>query len=175
MTRSGLPVWATRSRTGSMSLRLEIFFSWMRTRAPSSTHPVRDHVPLDRLAERLQLSDNLFDGLLDAALDPHRVRAGGDVLRAVANDGLREDRRRRGPVAGGIRGFARDLADHARAQILDRIRDVDFLRDGHAVLRDRRRSELLVDDDVPALRPERHPHRVGQLVDATYQRVARVL
>src|SRR5213080_1106970 len=57
-------------------------------------------------------SADRFDGLLDAALDVHRVRAGDDVLRAFAVDRLREDRRGRRTVAGDVRRLARHLADH---------------------------------------------------------------
>ena len=106
------------------------------------------------------------DGLVDAALDRHRVGAGGDVLRAFAIDRLRQHRGRRGAVAGDVRRLARDFLDHLRAHVLERILQLDFLRDGDAVLGDRRRSEFLVEDDVAPLRPEGHLHRVGQAVDA---------
>ena len=50
------------------------------------------------------------------------------------------------------------------------ILQIDLLRDGHAVLGDRRRSEVLADDDVAPLRPERDLDRVGQLIDAAEHR-----
>ena len=64
-----------------------------------------------------------------------------------------------------------DLADHLGAHVLDRVLQLDLLGDGDAVLGDRRRAELLLDDDVPALRPEGDLHRVGQLVDAAQDRL----
>ena len=134
-----------------------------------------DHVAADRLRHLLELGGDRLDGLLDAALDVHRVRAGDDVLRALAVDRLREHGRGRGAVAGGVRRLARDLAHHLRAHVLERILQVDFLGDRHAVLGDGRRAELLVEDDVAALGAERDLHRVGQLVDAAQDRLARLL
>ena len=114
------------------------------------------------------------DGLLDAALDGHRVGAGGDVLEAFAEDRLREDRGGRRAVAGDVRRLGRDFLHHLRAHVLDRIRELDLLRDGDAVLGDRRCAELLVDDDVAALGAERDLHRLGQLIDAALECRARV-
>ena len=136
---------------------------------------LRDHVAADRLRHLLELGGDRLDGLLDAALDVHRVRAGDDVLRALAVDRLREHGRGRRAVAGHVRRLARDLAHHLRAHVLERVLQVDFLGDRHAVLGDGRRAELLVEDDVAALGAERHLHRVGQLVDAAQNRLARLL
>src|SRR6185503_18567722 len=67
---------------------------------------------------------------------------------------------------GDIRRLARDFLHHLRAHVLERVRQVDFLRDGDAVLRDRGRSELLVENHVAALRAEGHLHGVREAVDA---------
>ena len=136
---------------------------------------LRDHVAADRLRHPLDLAGERLDRLLDAALDVHRVRAGDDVLRALAVDRLRQHGGGGGAVARRVRRLARDLADHLRAHVLERVLQVDFLRHRHAVLGDGRRSELLVEDDVAALGTERHFHRVGQLVDAAQDRLARLL
>ena len=53
--------------------------------------------------------------------------------------------------------------------------ELDLLGDGDAVLGDGGRAELLVEDDVAALRAERHLDRVGELVDAAQDRLARLL
>ena len=124
-------------------------------------------LPLDRLATCFFSScDDGLDGLLDAALELHRVGAGGDVLRAFAEDRLREHGRRRRAVAGDVGRLARDLAHHLGAHVLERILEVDLLGDGDAVLGDRGGAELLVEDDVAALGAERDLDRVGELVDA---------
>ena len=93
-----------------------------------------------------------LDGLGDAALDGHRIGAGGDVLRAFAVDGLGQHRGRRGAVAGDVRRLARHFLDHLGADVLERVLQLDFLRDGDAVLGDRRRPEFRVEDDVASLR-----------------------
>src|SRR3712207_7025915 len=50
------------------------------------------------LGLRLDVVDHLVDGLLDAALQSERVGACSDVLEALADDRLGEDRRRGGAV-----------------------------------------------------------------------------
>src|SRR6185369_13247866 len=54
------------------------------------------------------------------------------------------------------------------------IAELDLLGDGDAVLGDARRAERLVDDDVAALRTERHLHRVGEDVDTAEHALAGV-
>jgi hypothetical protein len=63
-------------------------------------------------------------------------------------------------------GLGGDFAHHLRAHVLELVFQFDFLGDGHAVLGDARCAERLVDDDVAALRAERHLHGVGENVDA---------
>src|SRR4029453_7473220 len=121
---------------------------------------------------RLQVLDDGVDGLLDAALETHRVRARGDVLQALADDGLPEYRGGGRAVAGDVRRRRRDLAHELSALVLERILDLDLAGDRDAVVRDRRRSELLVEDDVAALRAERPLDRVGARVSARLQRPA---
>src|SRR5262249_14753054 len=67
-----------------------------------------------------------------------------------------------------------DLPDHLGAHVLELVGELDVLGDGDAVLGDARRAERLVEDDVAPLRPERHPHRVGEDVDAAQHPLARV-
>ena len=118
---------------------------------------------LDRLL--LQVGDDLLDGLLDAALETHRVGARGDVLQTLADDRLGEHGRRRRAVTGDVVGRRRDLADKLRALVLERVLDLDLTGDRDTVVRDRRRPELLVEDDIAALRAKRHLDRVGEGVD----------
>ena len=53
--------------------------------------------------------DDRLDGLVDAALERHRVVAGGDHLDALGVDGLREHGRGGRAVAGDVGGLARRL------------------------------------------------------------------
>src|ERR1043165_8587945 len=135
---------------------------------------LRDGVALDRLLHSLNLLGRLLDGLVNAALQGHRVRARRDRLDALAEDGLREHGRRRRAVARHVRGLRGDLTHHLRAHVFERVLQLDLLGDRHAVLRDGGRAELLVEHDVSALRAERDLNRVGELVDAAQNRRARL-
>ena len=136
---------------------------------------LRDHVARHRPRHLLDLFDDDLDGLLDAALQLHRVGAGHDVPRAFAIDRLRQHGGRRGAVTGGVRRLARDFAHHLRAHVLERVLEVDLLGHRHAVLGDGGGAELLVEDDVASLGTEGDLHRVGQLVDAAQDRLPRLL
>jgi hypothetical protein len=111
---------------------------------------------------------------VDAALQVHRVHAGGDRFGAFPHDGMRQHGRRGGAVAGLVVGFLRDLAHHLGAHVLEFVIELDLLGHRHAILGDARRPEALVEDDVAALGAERHPHRIGQDIDAAQHPVARV-
>jgi hypothetical protein len=106
------------------------------------------------------------DGEIDAALQIHRVHAGGNGLGAFADDRLGQDGCRGGAVTGDVVGLRSDFAHHLRAHVLELVFQFDFLGDGDAVLGDARGAEGLVDDDVAALRAQRHLHRIGEDVDA---------
>ena len=94
--------------------------------------------------------DDGLDGLVDAALELHRVVAGGDELGALAVDRLREHGRGGGAVAGDVGGLRGDLLHHLRAHVLELVLELDLLRDGDAVLGDRGRAE---DFSMTTLRP----------------------
>ena len=98
-----------------------------------------------------------------------------DVLQSLAHDRLGEHGRGRGAVAGDVVGRGRDLAHELGALVLEDVLDLDLARDRHAVVGDRRRAVLLVEDDVAALGAEGHLDRVGERVDAALERAARVL
>ena len=89
---------------------------------------------LDRRAHLAELSDNRLDRHVDAALDLHRVGAGGDVLETLLENALGQNRRGRGPVAGDGRGLRRHFLDHLGAHILKGVFQLDFLGHGDAVL-----------------------------------------
>jgi hypothetical protein len=130
---------------------------------------------LDRVAHVRQLVDDRADGHVDAALDLVGVRARDDVLQPLLEDGLRVDRRRRRAVARILRGLAGDLLDHLGAHVLKGVVQFDLLRDGHAVLRHRRRAERLLEDHDAAGRAERDLDRLGELLDPGEDPLAGVL
>ena len=115
------------------------------------------------------LGDDGLDGLLDAALDDHRVGAGGDDPQALRDHRLAEDHRGGGAVAGDVVGLGRDLLEELRAHVLERVLELDVTSDGDAVVGDRRGAELLVEHDVAALGADGHADRVGEAVDAPLQ------
>ena len=78
-------------------------------------------LPADGTEMRLELLDDGLDGLVDAALELHRVGAGGDVLEALAEDRLGEHGGGGGAVAGDVGGLGGDLLHHLGAHVLDRI------------------------------------------------------
>ena len=134
-----------------------------------------DHVAGHRLRLRLQRFDDGSHGFLDATLDRARIGPGGDVLGALAIDGLGQERRRRRAVAGDIRGLARDFLHHLRAQVLERILQLDLPGHRDAVLGDGRRPEALAEDDVASPGPERDLDRIGEAVDPAENCLARLL
>ena len=105
-------------------------------------------------------------------LSAERVGAGGHVLQALVHDLLGQHRRRGGAVARDVVGGGGHLAHELGALVLERVLDLDLASDGHAVVRDRRGAELLVDHDVAALRAERDLYRVGDRVNARFERAA---
>src|SRR5262249_9542217 len=122
----------------------------------------------------LEVGDDGLDRLVDAALEVHRIHAGGNRLGAFAHDCMGQHGCGGGAVAGDVRGLARDLTDHLRAHVLELVVELNLLGDGDAVLGDARGAERLVEDDVAALGAERHPHRAGENVDAAQHLVARL-
>src|SRR5690606_7196220 len=120
---------------------------------------------LDLLGDLLEFLDGDLHGGVDAALEVHRVHAGGDGLHAFTQDGLGQHGGGGGAVARDVVGLGSDFLDHLGAHVLELVLEFDFLGDGDAVLRDGRGTEGLVEHHVAALRTERDLHRVGKDVD----------
>ena len=114
---------------------------------------------LDRL---LQLFDGRGDGGVDAALQVHRVGAGGDGLQAFAHDRLGQHGGGGGAVAGFVGGVGSDFLHHLRAHVFELVLELDFLRDRHAVLGDGGGAEALLEHRVAALGAERGLDGIGK-------------
>ena len=124
------------------------------------------------------LEQRVADGLgggVHAALEAHRVGAGGDRAQPLVDHRLGQDRRGGGAVTGDVVGLGGDLLGQLGAEVLERVVELDLTSDGHAVVGDGRRAPLLVQDDVAALGAERHLDGVGERVDAALERAAGVL
>jgi hypothetical protein len=63
----------------------------------------------NRLGTALEVFDDLGDGEIDAALQVHRVHAGGNGLHAFADDRLGENGGGGGAVTGDVVGLAKRL------------------------------------------------------------------
>ncbi len=124
---------------------------------------------LDGSSVLLEPSDDGVDALLQAALDDHRVGAGGHVLEALGDDRLAEHDGGGGAVAGDVVGLGRDLLEELRAHVLEGLVELDLAGDGHAVIGDGRGAELLVEDDVAALGAQRHLDGIGEAVDTALE------
>jgi hypothetical protein len=121
-----------------------------------------------------EVSDNGLDGKIDAALEVHRVHAGGDSLGTFPDDRVSEHGRRSRAVPGLVGGLRGDFPHHLRAHVLELVLELDLLGDGHAVLGHAWCAERLVEQDVAALRAKRHPYRVRECIDAVQHSVTRV-
>jgi len=130
---------------------------------------------LDLLGRLLERLDDFENGLVDAALQIHRVHAGGDELGAFTDDGLGENGGGGGAVAAEVVGLRGHFAHHLGAHVLELVGELDLLGDGDAVLGDARGAERLLDHDVAALRAQRDLHGFGEDVDAAQHLLARVL
>ena len=157
----------------------------LRVRVGGDGADLGDHVAGDGLRELgelaalndavlIALADDGLDSLVDAALERHRVGTGGHSLYAFAVDRLGEDGGGGGAVAGYVRGLGGDFANHLGAHVLERIFELDLLGDGHAVLGDRRGTELLLDNNVATLRAEGDLDRVGEDVYTAQDRLPRI-
>ena len=126
----------------------------------------------DRFGVGLDGLDGGVDSGLDALLDDHRVGTGGDVLHAFTNEGLRQKRCGGGTVTGDVVGLGGDFLDELRAHVLERVFELDFLRDGDTVVGDQRCAVFAVKNDVSALRAERDLDGVGKFVDTGLKSLA---
>ncbi len=128
----------------------------------------------DLLGVFLEVGDDGFDSQIDAALQIHRVQAGGDSLGAFTDDGSGENGGGGGAVAGDVVLLGGDFADQLGAEVLEAVSQFDFLGDGHAVLGDARSAEGLFDHDVTALGAQCDLDGVGENFNAAQQTVAGV-
>src|SRR5439155_21848797 len=105
-------------------------------------------------------------GCLDAALERHRVRTGGNVAQTLAHQGLGEHGGGGGSVAGYVISLLCNFLDELGTDLLVRVLELNFLRNRNAVVGDGGSAPLLLQHDVAALRAEGHLYGVGKDVHA---------
>ena len=115
---------------------------------------------------RLKRGDNNFDSHVDAALQIHRVHAGGNRTGAFLGNRLGQNGGGGGAVAGYVVGLGGNFANHLRAHVLELVLELDVLGDGNAVLGDARCAKRLLKNHVTAFRAECDFHGIGQGIDA---------
>src|SRR6266567_2740507 len=134
-----------------------------------------DHALVADLFHRIgDETTNIRDREVDAALEVHRVHAGGNSLGSFPDDRMSEHGRRSRAVTGLVGGLRGHLAHHLRAHVLELVFELDLLGDGHAVLGDAWCAKRLVEQDVATLGAKRHAYRVGERIDAMQHSVTRV-
>ena len=127
------------------------------------------------LGLRLDLLDHGQHGLVDAALERHRVGPGGERLESLFIDRLGQHGRGRGAVARGVGGLGRRFLHELRTHVLIGIGQLDFLGHRHAVLGDGRAAPALVDHGITATRAKRGTNGPRQLRHPTGQLLAGLL
>jgi hypothetical protein len=124
------------------------------------------------------LLERRHDGLhapLDAALELHRVHAGGEILQALDDHRVRDDGRCRRAVARHLAGAGRGLAQQPGAHVLEVVLELDGLGHDHARVDDARRPEGLLEEHRAPARAQRDLDGVGQHVNAALDLPAGVL
>ena len=124
---------------------------------------------------RLDVGGEGGDTLLDAALQQHGVGAGGHVLEAFVDDGLGQHGRGGGAVTGDVVGLGRGFLQKLRAHVLPRILELDFLGDGHAIVRDGGGAPFFVQRHVAALGAESGLNGFRQGVNADLEAATRFI
>ena len=83
--------------------------------------------------------------------------------------------RGRRAVTSDIVGLGRGFLQKLRAHVFIRVVKFDLLGDGHAVVSDRRRAELLVQRNVAPLRSQRRRYGIGEFIDTALESPARFI
>ena len=126
------------------------------------------------LAVRLQSLDRSLHGLLHAALQVHGVCTRGNVLHALGNKRLCQNRCGGGTVAGSIVRFGGNFAYELSAHVLELVFQLDLFGDGNAVIGDDRSAKLFAQNYVASLGAKCDLDRIGKLINAGAEGFARL-
>ena len=115
------------------------------------------------------------NGLAHAAADIHGICTGGNVLHALIDHSLCQHGSGGSTIACGIVGLGCDLTHQLCAHVLELVLQLDFLRNGHAIVGDDRCAELFAQHHVAALGAEGDLNGVSQGINTGTQCLASVL
>ena len=121
---------------------------------------------VDRSCHRLDCLDSRISSLLHALAKDNRICACSQVLHALVDHCLSKDRSSCRAIAGDIVRLLSDLLHKLGAHVFEAVLQLDFLRDGHAIVCDDRCAVALVKNDISALRTKRNFDGICQLVHA---------
>src|SRR5680860_98573 len=119
---------------------------------------------LDVLGHAEQLLGDGFDSLLDAALQRHRVGAGGNVAQTLANHGLSQNGCGGRAVTCDVVSLLGNFLDELGADLLVRLLELDLFGDGNTIVGNCGCAPLLFEDDVATLGAERHLDSIRERV-----------
>src|SRR5437867_2961989 len=117
---------------------LPTFFMASASNLPISASPLAEMVPTCAISSLevifFEFLDDSLGRKVDAALQVHRIHAGGDCLGAFTKEGGCQHDCGGCAVTGDIGSLARDLAHEPRPHVLKFVLELDISRDRHTVL-----------------------------------------
>ena len=112
------------------------------------------------LRELLDLLDSNLNCPLNPALHCHWIGTRRHRLHTFAEYCLSQNGSRRRAVTRNVACFGGDFFYHLSAHVFERLFQFNFFGYGDTVLRDHRRTEFLVEDDVAPLRTKSDLDRI---------------
>ncbi len=109
---------------------------------------------------------------VDAALEVHRVHAGGYAFHAFAHERLSQNGSCCGAVTGGVVGAGSNLFHHLCAHVFKLVFKLDLFGNRNTIFGDARGAEGFVDHHVAAFRAEGYFYSIGENVYAGQHLIA---
>ena len=122
----------------------------------------------------LKFGNNSGNSLVNASLQIHRACTCGNVLQTNIDDSLCENCSGSSTVTCLLVSLGSDFLYHLCTHIGESVLKFNFLSDSHTVLSNLRSTELLVNDNVTALRSECNLYCICKSVCALFHFCANV-
>ena len=106
--------------------------------------------------------------LVDAALEIHRVHAGGYRLQTLTQHGLGQYGCGRGAITSHVRSLGSHFLEHLRTHILELIFQFNFLGNRNTIFGHGRCTKRFIEHHVAALGAQRHFYSIRQNVYAAH-------